>query len=302
ATQPDVVITIDAPGFCFRVAKACRKHWPKGTKSAPRFIHYVAPSVWAYKPGRAKKVAALYDHVLTLLPFEPPYFDDAGMEATFVGHPLVETAEDIAPDGIMFRTRHAIPGDAPLVAALPGSRLGEVKRHLPLLREATALLIQQEPKLVMTMPVVPHLTAAVREMTQHWPCKLVVVNESTEKWNAFDAANIALAKSGTVTLELALFNTPMVVFYKVNPVSAWLIKQMLRVPYVSLINILADAHVVPELLQDDATPEALSEAALLLLHSSNAQTKACEEGLRKLGLGDAKTPSEKAAEVVLSAT
>ena len=306
AEAPDAVITIDSPGFAFRVVKACRKAWPKGGHRSPRFIHYVAPSVWAYKPGRAIKVAALYDQVLTLLPFEPPFFEAKGIRADFVGHPVVESLPEAqAGDAASFRTHHKISGTAPVVAMLPGSRMGEIKRHLPLLRATATLLNDSKPDIVCVMPVVPHLAEAIRAETTEWPCPLVVVDAETERWNAFAAANVALAKSGTVTLELALSATPVIVFYKLNPITAWLMKQMTLTRFFSLVNILHQRMVVPELLQDGATPEALANSALELLESPigcATQQGMSQEALLMLGLGDVQSPSQKAASAVLEST
>lgn len=304
--KPDAVITIDSPGFCLRVTKQCRTHWPKNTPDAPAFIHYVAPSVWAYKPGRARKLAKLYDHVLTLLPFEPPYFVNEGMGATFVGHPLVETPlPETAKDGTVFRSHHHIPADAPLLAVLPGSRMGELQRHLPILRESVALLREALPKLVTLMPVVPHLQETIHSMTTAWPTRLVIINESQEKWEAFAAADAAIAKSGTVTLELAMADTPMVVMYKVHWLSGWLMRCMIRTPYVTLANILEQEGVIPELLQSQSTPERIAKETLHLLKTPSArskQHKAAASALRKLGMGEETYPSEKAAKAILQVT
>lgn len=295
--NPDVIITIDSPGFCFRTAKKLRQRWPKGHAAAPRFVHYVAPSVWAYKPGRAKKLSQIYDQVLTLLPFEPPYFEAEGMQADFVGHPLVENP--VHGDGASFRTRHGISADAKLIAVLPGSRAGELKRHLPILREAMAHF----PDAVTVMPVVPHLAEPLAAATADWPTRLIQIDQ-TEKWDAFAATDVAIAKSGTVTLELALTGTPMVVMYRVNPLSAWLMRRMIITKYVTLVNILEEREVVPELLQDAATPERILQEIRTLLSKDNVrqmQLRAFDSALAKLGIGGALTPSKKAAQAVLTA-
>lgn len=300
AKKPDIIVTIDSPGFCFHTVQKLRKYWPKNQPDSPRFVHYVAPSVWVYKPQRARKLSQIYDQVLTLLPFEPPYFEAEGMQADFVGHPLVENA--VSGDGALFRTRHAIAADAKLIAVLPGSRAGELKRHLPVLREAMAQLARQYPHIATVIPVVPHLIDAVRKNTQNWPTKLVLADQSQEKWDAFAAADIAIAKSGTATLELALTNTPMVVMYKVNPLSAWLMRRMILTKYVTLVNILEQREVIPELIQEDATAERILREVKTLLSKDNVrqmQLKAFDLTLRKLGLGAEKTPSQKAAEAIL---
>lgn len=298
AQKPDVIVTIDSPGFCFRVTDALRKHWPKGAENAPRFVHYVAPSVWAYKPGRAKKLAETYDQVLTLLPFEPPYFSVEGMRADFVGHPLVENPPQ--GDGASFRTRHAIAADAKVVAVLPGSRAGELKRHLPVLRQTMQNLAAKAGRIVTIIPAVPHLMQELQRRTANWPTPLVIVDQSQEKWDAFAAADTALAKSGTVTLELALSGTPMVAFYKVHPISAWLMRRMMLTEYVTLVNILQGQEIIPELLQEEVTPIGLTQAALGLLgKGSNAQLMAFQAALTKLGMGQEHTPSQKAADAIL---
>jgi lipid-A-disaccharide synthase len=300
AQKPDVLITIDSPGFCFRVADELRKHWPKGHADAPRFVHYVAPSVWAYKPERAKKLAALYDQVLTLLPFEPPYFEAEGMRADFVGHPLVENSN--YGDGASFRTRHAIAADAKILAVLPGSRAGELKRHLPVMQESVKQLARQFPNLVTVMPAVPHLFDSIRRNTRHWPTKLVLADQSQEKWDAFAAADIAIAKSGTVTLELAMAKTPMVVMYKVNPLTAWIMRRMKITRYVTLVNILENREIIPELLQEGATVENITHHIKALLSERlprEAQLSAFDTALQKLGLGAELTPSQKAASAIV---
>lgn len=293
--RPDIIVTIDSPGFCFRVARKLREHWPKGNQGSPRFVHYVAPSVWAYKPKRAKKLAAIYDQVLTLLPFEPPYFEAEGMQADFVGHPLMETPAQ--GDGASFRTRHSIGAETKLIAVLPGSRAGELKRHLPVMRQAMA----HYPDAVTVIPCVPHLQQALERGTKDWPNRLLLVDQSAEKWDAFAAADAAIAKSGTVTLELAMAGTPMVVMYKVNPISAWLMRRMMLTTYVTLVNILEQREVIPELLQEKATAEALGDALQQLLQNGTEQVAGFESALEKLGLGDAYPPSQKAAIAILSA-
>lgn len=301
-TKPDIVVTIDSPGFNFRVVKALRKRWPKGHAEAPRIVHYVAPSVWAYKPGRAKKLARMYDDVLTLLPFEPPYFTNEGMSAHFVGHPLVEQP----PQGHAetFRKRKGIEAASTVISVLPGSRMGELTLHLPTMRETVQILKEKQPDLVTLMPAVPHLREAMEQMTADWPTRLILIDQGTEKWDAFAASDLALAKSGTVTLELALAGTPMVVMYKVHPLSAWLMRKMMLSAYVTLVNVLLNREVIPELLQEDATPNRLATEALTLLQDNAArqqQKDAFAEALVQLGLGGDEAPSQKAAAAILGA-
>ncbi len=251
AKRPDVVVTIDSPDFCLRVAKRL-----KG--SGIPVVHYVAPSVWAWRPGRAKKIARVVDHLLCLLPFEPPYFEKEGLAATFVGHSILESRAG-AGDGAGFRARHGIPADAPLLAVLPGSRMGEVGRLLPLFGETLRRLSADVPGLRAVVPTVPGVAAAVREAVKSWPNALVVEGEG-EKYDAFAAADAALAASGTVTLELAMAGVPTAVAYRVQPLSAAVARRMLKIPYVTLINLIAEKPIYPEFLQENCTADNLTAA------------------------------------------
>jgi len=287
---PDAVITIDAPGFCFRLAKRL-----KG--SGIPLIHYVAPSVWAWRPGRAVRVAALYDHLLTLLPWEPPYFERHGLACTFVGHPAV--AEAPPSDGQAFRQRHGIAADAPLLAVLPGSRQGEVSRLLPLFGEALGHLTASVQRLHAVVTTVPATADGVAEATAHWPLP-ATITDAAERADAFAAANAAVAASGTVSVELAATRTPMVVCYRMAPLTMWVAKRLVRIPYISLVNLALDEAAVPELIQEDCTAGAIAAAAERLLVDPTAretQIAALEKGVALLGAGA--TPSESAARAVL---
>jgi len=293
--KPDVLVTIDAPDFCFRVIKKLRA---RGVKIP--VVHYVAPSVWAWRAGRAKAVAKFLDHVLCLLPFEPDYFTREGLDATFVGHPVVES--DIGQgDGAAFRTRHDIDAKAPVLCVLPGSRTGEVTRLLPVFREAVEKLAQQFPGLHVVMPTVAHLDLRVRTATNEWPAQVTVVG-AQEKADAFAAANAALAASGTVALELAMAGLPNVIGYKFNAVTGWVARRVIKTPYANLINIILGREAVPELIQENCTAENLAREVARLLddpQASGAQQAAARDALHHLGL-DGPPPGARAAEVVLS--
>lgn len=292
--RPDVLVTIDAPDFCLRVAKRL-----KGQGVA--LVHYVAPSVWAWRPGRARKVAAFLDHLMTLLPFEPPYFSREGLAATFVGHPVLESGADRG-DGPEFRKSHGIAPSAPLLVLLPGSRRGEISRLVGIFGEAFAALRQAKPGLVGVLPTVDAVRADVEATVAGWTVKPIVVTGEAEKFAAFAAADAALAASGTVALELAMARTPMVVAYKMNPATAWLARRLIRVRFVTLLNLVLDRAAVPELLQNDCVPGKLTAAVARLLDDPAAraeQVAATTEALAALKPEGA-LPSEKAAEVVLS--
>lgn len=294
AAHPDVLVTIDAPDFCLRVAKRL-----KGQGVA--LAHYVAPSVWAWRPGRARKVAAFLDHLMTLLPFEPPYFAREGLAATFVGHPVLESGADRG-DGPGFRKRHGIAPNASVLVLLPGSRRGEIARLIGAFGETFAALRQAKPGLVGVLPTVDAVRADVEAAVARWPAQPIVVTGETEKFAAFAAAAAALAASGTVALELAMAKTPMVIAYRMNPATAWLARRLIRVRFVTLLNLVLDRAAVPELLQNDCVPDKLAAAVARLLDDPAARTEQVAATTAALAAlkPEGALPSEKAAEVVLS--
>lgn len=291
---PDAVVTVDAPAFAAAV-------WRRLPATRPKLIHYVAPTVWAWRPGRARQYARTIDHLLTLLPFEPPYFEREGLAATFVGHPIVEAGIERA-DGAAFRRRHGVPDDAPLLCLLPGSRAGEVARLLPRFTDAVVRLTRELPGLrVAAVAATPRLAETLQSAGASWPTAGIVVG-GDEKYSAMAASTVALAASGTVTLEVALAGAPMVVAYRVNPLTALVARRLIKVPHVCLVNLLAGRGVVPELLQEDCREERLAAAVGQLLTSEAArrsQTAAAAEAVRQLRPAAA-SPSERAAEVVLA--
>jgi lipid-A-disaccharide synthase len=293
--KPDCLITIDAPGFCFRVAKQL-----KG-KGIP-LIHYVAPTVWAWKPGRAKKIAQFLDHLMVILPFEPPYFEKEGLNATFVGHSVIESGMgDISADD--FKTRHGIPKDVPVLCVLPGSRQSEVSQLLPIFKESVRALKEKFPTLRIVVPTVATVAKTVKEDTLSWSVPVLVVEGQDEKFGAFKAANAALAASGTVSLELALAKTPTVITYRLKKMTHFIASRLIKAKYASIINMLHGRYVTPELLQDDCCPEKIIPLISDLLDQKQSnldQHKDFESALKMLGLGDDRTPSMRAADCVLS--
>lgn len=257
--KPAAIITIDAPGFNKRVVKRLRE---KLGDACPPCIHYVAPSVWAWKPQRAKVCAELFDHLLCLLPFEPVYFHKEGLSADFIGHSVLESGAGQG-DAERFRAQHDIAANTTIITVLPGSRWGEVSRMLPILRDAAGLL----PKEIQyVMPLTPAM--AVKVDADDWPTTLIITRDEAEKYNAFAASSAAMAASGTVTLELALAGVPTVVGYQLNALTYWLVKRLVKVPYVSLVNILREQPIIPEFLQQDCTPLALARATEAWLASA----------------------------------
>ncbi len=292
--RPAILITIDSPGFCFRVARKLRGN------GIP-LVHYVAPSVWAWRPGRARKVAGFLDHLLALLPFEPPYFETVGLATTFIGHPVVEGGADKGQDRA-FRDRHGIDPEAPLLAVLPGSRNSEISRLLPVFAEAVSRLAETHPGLRIVVPTVAPLRDKVMAATRSWAGEVIVVEGAAEKFDAFAAANAALAASGTVALELAMAGTPTVIAYKVHPLTAWVARRLIKTPYVNLINVVLDRPVVPELIQQQCRAELLgSKLSELLTDRDLADRQIADAGiaLDELGRGGP-SPSDRAADVIIS--
>jgi lipid-A-disaccharide synthase len=292
--EPDVVVTVDSPGFGLRVAKKLR-----GT-GIP-VVHYVAPQLWAWRPGRAKSLAKRVDHIMALLPFEVPFFADHGIPCTYVGHPAIEAGAGNG-DGEAFRKRHGLPSDAPVLCVVPGSRGGEVRRMLPVFAEALGMLKARHPNLHIVIPVAAAVAQEVEALTKDWPFHVVRVTNPEERFDAFAACDAAMTKSGTVTLELALAQVPMVVAYRVSPATAFLVRRMgVNVEYAALVNLLVGRRLVPELIQEDCTPQKLA-AAMEELFVSDEARKAQREGFRQVikMMGKATPPpSEHAAKVVL---
>jgi lipid-A-disaccharide synthase len=294
-TRPDAAVMIDSPDFTHRIAQRLKRLDP-----AIKTINYVAPQVWASRAYRARKMASYFDLVLALLPFEAPFFEKYGLHAVFVGHPVLERAQRIR-GGAEFRARCGIAPSAPLLAVLPGSRTNEVRFILPVFRDAVALIAKRIPGLVTALPTVPHVAAKVRVATQNWPGPLHIVESEEEKFAAFDAADAALAASGTVTTELALARKPMVVGYKAGAFTYALASLIMNVRYITLVNVLLGREAVPEFLQARCTPENLSDAVVKLFKDSDAVTHELadlDRATAMLGKGG-EAPSIRAARAIL---
>ncbi|WP_204114263.1 lipid-A-disaccharide synthase [Shimia biformata] len=299
AAQADVLITIDSPDFCLRVAKLVRE------KGGPRIVHYVAPSVWAWRAGRAAKMAAHVDQVLALLPFEPPYLEAVGLRCDFVGHPVV--AEPVATDAevLEFRETHGLQ-DAPILLVLPGSRRGEVSRLAPIFGEVLARLAQTRPDIRPVLPAAGPVAAMVRAETQDWavaplildPTEISPDRAARQKRAAFRAADIALAASGTVSLELAASTTPMVIAYDMNWISRQIIAQMLKIDTVTLVNLVSQTRAVPEFIGANCRADRIAPALLDLIDNPATQIEAMETTMTLLGRGD-DAPGLRAARAVL---
>lgn len=298
ARRPAAIVTIDSPGFTLRLAERVR---PLGIP----IIHYVAPQIWAWRPGRVKKLRERVDRILCLLPFEPVLFEAAGIPATFVGHPVLESGAD-GGDAARCRAAHGIgAGERPLLV-MPGSRRMEAKRLLPLFGAALGLLAARRPGLRPIVPVSPVVAEQVRAGVAGWPGRPILVEALADKHDAFaavaEAGGAGLIKSGTSSLEMAVAGIPHLVAYRVNPITAVIVRRLIQVRFVSLVNLLAEREVAPEYLQERATPDALAGALDGLLDGQAAEDqrvafRAVLDQLHPPGLA----PSEAAAEAVLAA-
>ncbi|MBA4011899.1 MAG: lipid-A-disaccharide synthase [Phenylobacterium sp.] len=290
--KPDVVVLIDSWGFTLRVAQQLRKLDPK----LP-LIKYVAPQVWATRPGRAKTLAATVDHLLSIHVFDAPYFEAEGLPVTFVGNSAL-TLDFSQADGGRLRAQLGIAPQAPLLLVLPGSRPGEISRVLPPFADAVAILKAARPDLQVIIPAAPTVAQTVKAQASSWAH---VVEGEGAKLDAMKAATVALACSGTVTTELALAGVPIVVGYRLGAMTHAILKRLIRTPYITLFNIAAKDFVAPELVQDDCNGPALAREVALRLDDPalrERQAQAQTAALQKMGRGGA-DPSDVAAEAVL---
>lgn len=285
AESPAALITIDSPDFCLRVAKIVKQARPD-----LKTIHYVAPSVWAWRPGRAAKMARYIDHVLALLPFEPPYMTAAGMSCDFVGHPVV--SEPLAAK---------IPQDSPLILTLPGSRRAEVIRLAPIIGQTLAKIKAVHPTARAALPTVRGVADLAKDLSRDWPIIPQIIENENEKREAFANATVAIAASGTVSLELAANACPMVIAYKMNPLTLWLIKHAALIDTVTLVNLVSESRHIPEFLGADCRADRISAAVLDLMQPGakrDAQTAAMALTMQRLGQGG-EPPGLRAARSVL---
>ncbi|MDB5382981.1 MAG: lipid-A-disaccharide synthase [Rhodospirillales bacterium] len=296
ARKPDLILTIDSPGFAFRIAKRVRR------LGIP-LIHYVAPQVWAWRPGRVKELKPLLGGILALLPFEAPFFEKAGIPVTFVGHPVLESGAGQG-DAVRFAERFGLAStDIPLLV-MPGSRRGEVQRLLPIFGPALAALARTHPAIRPIIAVAPITATQVRDAAGGWPNAPILVATLDDKHDAFAATaargGAGLIKSGTSSLEMAVAGVPHVVGYRLNPVTAAIVRKLVKVPYASLVNLLAEAPVAPEFLQESCTPANLAGALSAILANPGAQKPGFATALARLRAPEG-LPSEAAASAVLRA-
>jgi len=290
--SPDALVIIDSPDFTHRVARRVRARDP----TIP-IIDYVSPSVWAWRPGRARAMCGYVDHVLGLLPFEPEAYRRLhGPPCSYVGHPLIEQIGVLRPGIDEQKRRDRQP---PVLLVLPGSRRSEIRHHMAIFGETLGLLdLPFEP----ILPTMPHLQEAVREAVRNWPVEPRIVVGESEKRAAFRIAHAAFVKSGTVTLELALAGVPMVAAYRAGAVEAWIIRRAIRTSSVILANLVIGENVVPEFIQQDCTPAKLAPALREIIGQTPSRLRQLQAfaGMDAIMSTGSQPPSVRAADIVLA--
>jgi lipid-A-disaccharide synthase len=294
AAKPDALVIIDSPDFTHRVARRVRAKLPK----LP-VIDYVSPSVWAWRPGRARMMRRYIDHVLALLPFEPAAHRRlGGPDCTYVGHPLSRRLGELTPGGEDCAAHEA---SAPVLLVLPGSRRTEVRRLMPVFGAAVAELHAQRP-IDVVLPAVSWLAQEIAEHSRTWPVAPKIITGEAEKLSAFRRARVALAASGTVALELALARIPMIGAYKIGAIEYAILKRLVTMDYILLPNLILDRMAIPELYQENCNPQALVAALAPLFDDTprrRAQLDALDQVRARIAVPSDKTPAALAAEVVL---
>lgn len=292
--NPDILVIIDSPDFTHRVARRVRKAVP----SLP-VVDYVSPTVWVWRPGRARAMTHYVDHVLAVLPFEPDVHRNlGGPPCTYIGHPLVERLDTLRPNAQERERRETPP---PVLVLLPGSRRAEIRNHMPVFGETLAALREQGLAIEAVLPTLPHLLDAVNEAVAQWSVRPRIVTGEVEKQAAFRNARAALAKSGTVTLELALAGVPMVTLYRGGALEAWIARRFVRVSSIILANLVIGENVVPEFHQEQCTAQNLAPLLTKMLDDTPERWRQLDAFAKLDGIMDTggRSPSQQAADIVL---
>ncbi len=291
--NPDIVITIDAPDFSFRIQKRVQKLGLKAKR-----IHYVAPTVWAWRPGRAKKIAKFLDGLICLFPFEPKYFEDVGLKSVAVGHPILHSPL-MKADGARFRVEKGIDKATPVLGLLFGSRGGELERNAGIMMESAARIAEiRNGSLHIVVPTLQIWEDVLRQSFDGFPCPVTVTSDPRTKYDAFKSCDAALAVSGTVGLELAAGGIPHAILYRINKATYQIVKRLIKTPYAHLANILLQQGVVPEFIQDGATVDKIVPVLERLLNDpfeQSMQKIAFQMAMKKLQPDQNTNAADKAA-------
>jgi lipid-A-disaccharide synthase len=262
--NPVSLITIDSKGFSLRVSKRVYNR-QRHSQGKIKLVHMVAPTVWAWRPGRARKISKFLDRLLVLFPFEPPYFTCYGLPTTFIGHPAVEEPEGSGPE---FRRLFGVPDDAIVISLLPGSRYGEIDRLMPIFEDTVQQLKKYYPNLYTVISMVPVAEGYIKNITSKWTLQNLILCSSKDKLNAFSASNVALAASGTVVLELVLARVPTVVAYKVNFLTSLIGRCLVRRDAIVLPNRILEKPILPFFIQGNCNTKALFNAVVTKVNNS----------------------------------
>ncbi|MFN3701519.1 MAG: lipid-A-disaccharide synthase [Alphaproteobacteria bacterium] len=295
--NPDAFITVDFPDFNFQVAKRLRKRG----KVSPKLIHYVAPTVWAWRPGRAKSVARFLDVMICLFPFEPDYFKKHGLRAVHVGHPLIEDSPDSA-NGEAFRRLHEIPKNVKLLGLFFGSRESEIEMNAAVIKEAAQYVMETVENVHFVVPTNEELEFQVINLIQDLKIPAYVETDHSKKWDAMAACDASIAVSGTVALELSYIGVPHVIVYKTHFLTYLIVRLLAKVKYAHLGNLILNKRIVPEFLQFQAKAEAISQDVVKLFQDEEfRQTQVGSfDGIRRsLRYKDDGKPSDVAARYVI---
>ncbi|MDX2083633.1 MAG: lipid-A-disaccharide synthase [Rickettsiales bacterium] len=299
AQQPDFIITIDSPDFCFRVMKKLKNF------SSAKKVHLIAPSVWAYRASRAKKIAQLYDLLLAILPFEPPYFEKYGLKTVFIGNPIIENAPDFSKKEFLrsqFRQQYNISNNSTLLILTPGSRNSEVTKIFPEFIDAVNLLATTKSDVKVIIPLIDKTRNLVTQMAKNLKVEYFLI-EKEQKDSAFFAADFALAKSGTNTLEISLYRLPMIIGYKVNFLTHFILKRMVKIKFANLINLISNQEIIPEMLQKKCRADLIFLELKKLIADKNLAQKQIDQSqiaLKIMGLGALQSATNKAVKEILS--
>ena len=291
--KPDIVITVDSWNFSKEIHLGIKKRNIK----VPH-IHYVAPMVWAWKKGRAKQIKNWVDHLFMLFPFEEKYFKPHGVKYTYIGHPVIEGGSDKG-DAQRFITMHNLSKKDFIFTILPGSRKTEIKYLLPIFKQVVEQMAKEHKNLRVILPTVETVRDKIEAETSKWSVPVLIVTGEMARYDAFAASNLALAASGTVSLELSMAKVPHVIVYKLNRITGWLGYHILKIKYVDLVNILSDAQIIPECLQDNCNfNKIMLELNNLIGQNGTKQIEQAQKALSILGAGKTMTPSQIAAQKV----
>lgn len=272
AENPDYVIGVDSPDFCFRVMKKLYKARQKNAGLTYKLFHVVAPTVWAWRPGRAKKIAQFLDHLFCLFPFEPPFFEKEGLEASYIGHPFVPLYA--APKSLKaWKKENEIPADAPLIGILPGSRKGEIERMLPIFMEAAKDIQKYDGKAHFVLLTLPHLEDDIKKRVKGFKSNITITAQKEMKVDFLAGFDVAMATSGTIGLELSLAKTPHIIAYKMNGFTAALARRLVKTPYVHLTNVHLGRMAIPECIQEQCTAKRVAREITEIMDSEKRRNK-----------------------------